>query len=69
MHTQTCVHNNMYVCIYRLKRGYKDAASHEHRDPPIGHLVLIVHGIGQCSGSADICKDTKKLDTCSIIIG
>lgn len=45
----------------RLKRGYKDAASHEHRDPPIGHLVLIVHGIGQCSGSADICKDTKNL--------
>ena len=55
------------MCVSRLKRGYKDAASHEHREPPIGHLVLIVHGIGQCSGSADICKDTKKLDKICIL--
>ena len=44
----------------RLQRGFKDAASHEHREPPIGHLVLIVHGIGQNMGSSDIYKDTCK---------
>ncbi|CAI8058120.1 Phospholipase DDHD1 [Geodia barretti] len=50
----------------RLQRGYKDAASHEHREPPIGHLVLIVHGIGQNMESSDICKDSNSLrSTCA----
>ena len=61
--THRCTHHESVrtLCIpCRLKRGYKDTASHEHRESPIGHLVLIVHGIGQSSDSANIGKDTRE---------
>ena len=42
----------------KLVRGYKDPALLEDRDPPIGHLVFVIHGIGQNMDSSNIVKST-----------
>ena len=57
-HTRTRMHARTHTHTRRLQRGYKEAASHEHREPPVGHLVFIVHGIGQNMEGSDISKDT-----------
>ena len=44
----------------RLVRGYKEPASPADGLPPIGHLVFVVHGIGQNMESADIVKSTSE---------
>lgn len=32
----------------------------DDRLPPIGHIVFVIHGIGQCMESSDICKTTSE---------
>ena len=44
----------------RLVRGYKEPSSSADCLPPIGHLVFVVHGIGQNMESADIVKSTSE---------
>ena len=44
----------------KLVRGYKEFASDEDRDPPIGHLVFVIHGIGQNMDVSDIRKSTSE---------
>ena len=44
----------------RLVRGYKEPASLADGLPLIGHLVFVVHGIGQNMESADIVKSTSE---------
>lgn len=43
-----------------LVRGYKEPSSGEDCLPPIGHIVFVVHGIGQNMESADIVKSTSE---------
>ena len=45
------------ICI---KRGYRERASLEDQLPPIGHLVFVIHGIGQNMDSSDISKSTSE---------
>ena len=44
----------------QLRRGYWDMARTDDRLPPIGHVVFVIHGIGQCMEGADICKTTSE---------
>ena len=44
----------------KLVRGYKERASPEDREPPIGHLVFVIHGIGQSLDISDIAKSTSE---------
>ena len=41
------------ICV---KRGYKESASQDDQLPPIGHLVFVIHGIGQNMDTSDITK-------------
>ena len=59
-HTHMHMHTHTHAHTYRLQRGYKEPALHEHREPPIGHLVFIVHGIGQNMDVSNINKDTAR---------
>ena len=43
-----------------IKRGYKESASQEDKPPPIGHLVFIIHGIGQNMDSSDIIQSASE---------
>lgn len=45
----------------QLKRGYWDMARTDDRLPSIGHVVFVIHGIGQCMQGADISKSTSEL--------
>uniref|UniRef100_A0A1X7VN80 DDHD domain-containing protein n=1 Tax=Amphimedon queenslandica TaxID=400682 RepID=A0A1X7VN80_AMPQE len=46
-------------------RGYKEACLPTRTSPPIGHLVFVIHGIGQNMDASDIVKSTSDLrDTC-----
>ena len=44
----------------KLVRGYKDPASREDRLPPIGHVVFVIHGIGQNMDISCITKSTNE---------
>ncbi|XP_019858671.1 PREDICTED: phospholipase DDHD1-like isoform X1 [Amphimedon queenslandica] len=49
----------------KLTRGYKEACLPTRTSPPIGHLVFVIHGIGQNMDASDIVKSTSDLrDTC-----
>lgn len=40
----------------KLVRGYKEPCSPKDGTPPIGHLVFVIHGIGQNMDASDIVK-------------
>ena len=44
----------------QLRRGYWDMARTDDRLPVIGHVVFVIHGIGQCMEGSDICKTTSE---------
>lgn len=44
----------------KMVRGYKEPASRDDCEPPIGHLVFVVHGIGQNMDMSDIAKSTSE---------
>ena len=44
----------------RLMRGYIEPATTDDCYPPIGHLVFVVHGIGQNLDMSDIVKSTNE---------
>ena len=44
----------------RLMRGYIEPATVDDCYPPIGHLVFVVHGIGQNLDISDIVKSTNE---------
>ena len=44
----------------KVVRGYKEAASGEDRTPPVGHVVFVVHGIGQNMDSSSIEKNASE---------
>ncbi|XP_033106666.1 phospholipase DDHD1-like isoform X2 [Anneissia japonica] len=48
---------------YRLQRGYPKEARLEDKPPPISHLVLVVHGVGQTMEASNItrsCSDLRR---------
>ncbi|XP_071961964.1 phospholipase DDHD1-like [Antedon mediterranea] len=48
---------------YRLRRGYMKEARLEDKPPPISHLVLVVHGVGQTMEASNItrsCSDLRR---------
>ena len=51
----------------QLRRGYWDMARTDDRLPPIGHVVFVIHGIGQCMEGADICKATSEYVCCLLL--
>ena len=44
----------------KLVRGYKEPASREDKTPPIGHVVFVIHGIGQNMDISCIAKSTNE---------
>ncbi len=44
----------------KVARGYKEGASGEDRLPPIGHIVFVVHGIGQNMDISSIEKSSSE---------
>ena len=44
----------------KVVRGYKEHASGEDRLPPIGHVVFVVHGIGQNMDMSSIEKSASE---------
>ena len=44
----------------KLARGYKEPSSREDSLPPIGHLVFVVHGIGQNMEPSAIIKSSSE---------
>lgn len=44
----------------RLMRGYVEPALSSDTVPPIGHLVFVIHGIGQNMNVSDIVKSTSE---------
>ena len=44
----------------KLMRGYKEACLPARTSPPIGHLVFVIHGIGQNMDASDIVKSTSE---------
>ena len=46
----------------KLMRGYKEAClpTCTRTSPPIGHLVFVIHGIGQNMDASDIVKSTSE---------
>lgn len=43
---------------YRLRRGYKNAASLSEKPPDITHVVFVIHGIGQKIDRERIIRNT-----------
>lgn len=44
----------------QLRRGFWDMARTDDQLPPIGHVVFVIHGIGQCMEGSDISKTTSE---------
>ena len=43
-----------------LIRGYRETAVHQNMIPPIGHLVFVIHGIGQNMEASNIIKSASE---------
>ena len=48
----------------KLTRGYKDHATTEDQAPPVGHVVFVVHGIGQNLDISSIEKNACEYVDC-----
>ena len=45
---------------HKLMRGYKEACLPNKTTPPIGHIIFVIHGIGQNMDASDIVKSTSE---------
>lgn len=44
----------------KLMRGYREPCSPQNTTPPIGHIVFVIHGIGQNMDHSDIVKSASE---------